>query len=199
MGLEGIRYIQGDILALDALGKQFDFVNCFGVLHHMKDVLEGWRALTNVLRAGGTMQIGLYSAIARQAVTRARNYVEDAGFSPNVESMRACRQAMIRDQDDELISSVVDSCEFYNMSNFRDLAFHYQEHQLTLPEIRDMIEELGLEFIGFALDDLSNAIQYQRMFPQDPNMLSLKFWDQFEHTHPTTFRSCYNLWVRKPG
>ena len=45
------------------------------------------------------------------------------------------------------------------MSNFRDLAFHYQELQLTVPEIGDMIESLGLEFIGFPLDDLSNAIK----------------------------------------
>ena len=199
LGLDNIRYIQGDILALDALGQQFDFINCFGVLHHMKDVLEGWRSLVNVLRPGGCMQIGLYSAIARRAVTRAREYAADGGFNPNIESMRACRQAMILDQDDELVASVVNSCEFYNMSNFRDLAFHYQEHQLRLPEIRDMIEELGLEFIGFALDDLSNAIQYQRMFPQDPNMLSLELWDQFERYHPTTFRGCYNLWVHKPG
>ena len=199
LGLDGIRFIQGDILALGALGQQFDFINCFGVLHHMKDVLEGWRSLVNVLRAGGVMQIGLYSAIARRAVTRVREYADDGGFSTNIESMRACRQAMILDQDDKLIASVVVSDEFYNMSNFRDLAFHYQEHQLALPEIQDMIEVLGLEFIGFALDDLSNAIQYQRMFPQDPNMLSLKLWNQFECTHPTTFRGCYNFWVRKPS
>ena len=199
LGLDGIRYIQGDILALGELGQQFDFINCFGVLHHMKDVMEGWRSLANVLRPGGAMQIGLYSAIARRAVTRAREYAGDGGFNPNVESMRACRRAMILDQDDELIASVVNSWEFYNMSNFRDLAFHYQEHQLTLPEIRDMIKKLGLEFIGFALDDLSNAIQYQRMFPQDPNMLSLELWDQFERAHPTTFRGCYNLWVHKPS
>ena len=66
LGIKNIEYMQGDILKLDQLDREFDIVECVGVLHHMDDPLAGWKVLVGMLRRGGLMKIGLYSEIARQ-------------------------------------------------------------------------------------------------------------------------------------
>ena len=52
--------MQADILDLGKLKKQFDIIESAGVLHHMKDPMAGWQVLTDRLKLGGLMKIGLY-------------------------------------------------------------------------------------------------------------------------------------------
>ena len=44
--------MQGDILKLNQLEKQFDIIESAGVLHHMDDPLAGWKVLVDRLRTG---------------------------------------------------------------------------------------------------------------------------------------------------
>jgi tetratricopeptide (TPR) repeat protein/2-polyprenyl-3-methyl-5-hydroxy-6-metoxy-1,4-benzoquinol methylase len=64
-GVTNIDYMQADILDLGILNKQFDIVESAGVLHHMADPVAGWKVLTDCLKPGGLMKIGLYSELAR--------------------------------------------------------------------------------------------------------------------------------------
>ena len=59
LGIQNIDYMQADILDLGKLGRQFDIVESAGVLHHMDDPVAGWRVLTDCLKPGGLMKIGL--------------------------------------------------------------------------------------------------------------------------------------------
>ena len=63
LGGTNIEYMQGDILKLNQLGRQFDIIESVGVLHHMNDPLTGWKVLVDRLRSGGLMKVGLYSVI----------------------------------------------------------------------------------------------------------------------------------------
>src|SRR6185312_13407483 len=63
-----IEFAQADILALGPTGRTFDFINAGGVFHHMADPLAGWRALIELMRPDGVMQIGLYSELARTEI-----------------------------------------------------------------------------------------------------------------------------------
>jgi hypothetical protein len=76
----------------------------------------------------------------------------------------------------------------------RDLLFHVQEHQFTLPQIGAMLQGLSLKLLG--LSDLTRqAVSgYRRMFPEDNRMTNLLNWDVFEARHPETFVSMYNFW-----
>ena len=51
LGIKNIEYMQGDILKLDQLEREFDIIECVGVLHHMDDPLAGWKVLVGKLRA----------------------------------------------------------------------------------------------------------------------------------------------------
>src|SRR5206468_9745575 len=64
LGVANIEFGRADILQLESLGQTFDVIEAMGVLHHLGEPLQGWRVLLNVLRPGGFMWAGLYSALA---------------------------------------------------------------------------------------------------------------------------------------
>ena len=39
--------------------------------------------------------------------------------------------------------------DFFTTGECRDLLFHVQEHQFTIPEIKNFLAEIGLTFLGF--------------------------------------------------
>ena len=197
LGIAGIEYRQGDILALGSLSEGFDVIECSGVLHHLEDPLAGWRMLCSLLRPGGVMRIGLYSEIARRPVVRAREFIAEQGFEPTAEGIRRCRAAILARGDDELPAGTVKSEDFFSMSGCRDLLFHVQEHRFTLPQIAALIEQLGLTFIGFELTDPGAAARYRGQFPGDPALSNLDNWHRLELAHPHTFVRMYQFWVRR--
>ena len=75
-----------EILLLSAraalLDRQFDIVECVGVLHHMAEPTAGWRVLVNLLAPGGLMKIGLYSETARKDIVAAQSFAVERGYAP---------------------------------------------------------------------------------------------------------------------
>jgi len=196
LGLNNIEFLQGDILALGKLERKFDFINCYGVLHHTASIVDSWRVLCGLLKSGGFMQIGLYSEIARQCVSEVRGYIATRGYPSTLEGMRKCRLDLVA-CDNPTLAPIVKSWSFYSASNFRDLAFHVHETCITLPVLGDMLGELDLDFIGFELDYPESKSLYRFEYPGDPSMISLANWGEFEKKHPNTFENCYKFWVRQ--
>jgi 2-polyprenyl-3-methyl-5-hydroxy-6-metoxy-1,4-benzoquinol methylase len=200
LGITNIEYAQADLLSIASSIGRFGHVEASGVLHHLEDPLEGWRALAALVEPGGSMRIGLYSEIGRRAVVRARALIAERGFAATPEGIRDCRAAIVEQAEDELFARLVRNEDFYSMSGCRDLLFHVQEHRLSLPEVKRMIASLGLRFTGFELADSGmTAARYKARFPSDPNLLDLDNWHHLEQEHPDTFARMYQFWVRKPA
>ena len=198
LGVRNIAYRQADLLALGAFPGRFDLIECSGVLHHLEDPFEGWRILAALLAPHGLMRIGLYSEAGRRHVVRGRELVAAQGFEPSAEGIRRCRAAIRSRADDALLARIARSEDFFSLSGCRDLLFHVQEHRFTLPAVRDMLERLDLQFLGFELaDGGATALAYRSRFPDDPAATSLANWDRFEQGHPDTFARMYQFWARK--
>ena len=75
LGIKNIEYIQADLLDVEKLNTKFDIIESMGVLHHMDDPMAGWQALTECLKSGGLMKIGLYSKIARKPISDIRKNI----------------------------------------------------------------------------------------------------------------------------
>ena len=85
------------------------------------------------------------------------------------------------------------------MSGCRDLLFHVQETCFDLPQIAEMIAQLGLDFLGFELPDSgATAAAYRARFPADAAMTTLANWHLLEHERPDSFARMYQFWVRSP-
>ena len=63
--------------------KEFDLIECGGVLHHMNNPSQGLKALVSVLKNNGFLKLGLYSELARQDIVKARNYITSKNLQAN--------------------------------------------------------------------------------------------------------------------
>lgn len=194
--LTNIDFAQADIMKLTSIGRQFDFIDSSGVLHHLGDPWQGWRILLSLLRPGGTMEIGLYSERARRNVVAGRALIAQRGYRPIPADIRRCREQIAATEDGSLLKSLVRSDDFFSMSECRDLLFHPQEHRLTLPEIKAFLEANDLQFVGFALPPpvLQN---FAKRFPDPAAITDLDRWHAFESEAPDTFAGMYVFSVRK--
>lgn len=198
LGLANIEFAQADIMKLSALGRQFDFVDASGVLHHLADPWAGWRILLSLLRPAGTMQVGLYSEIARQHVVSARALIAERGYRPVPEDIRRCREDIMAAADGSLLKSLTEANDFYSTSECRDLLFHVQEHRVTLPEIKNFLAANGVEFAGFHLD-APTLHRFAMRFPERAALLDLDCWHRFETEAPGTFAGMYRFSLLKPA
>jgi SAM-dependent methyltransferase len=197
--VDNLRFQQADILALPDAWGPFDVIECGGVLNCFDDALLGWRRLTEKLAKGGVMCIALYSWHARKVVRQVWEQLDVKARSMTVEDVRAARQKILGLPDGHPLRVLGRFPDFYSLSGCRDLLFHVQELQFTLPQIKEMIESLELEFLGFEHSQPFLGRAYQRRFPEDSRGTDLLKWDVFEQEHPEVFAGMYQFWCRKPG
>jgi SAM-dependent methyltransferase len=197
LSIETIDYAQADVLKIGSIGRQFDFVDTTGVLHHLGDWQAGWRALVEVTRPGGVMRLGLYSARASAGVVAARAFIAAQHYGSTPQEIRRCRRDIVAARD-PLLKQVVEYQDFFSTSECRDLLFHVQEHRLGLSQIKAFLTAHDLHFLGFAVDAAVMA-RYRQRFPEDPAATDLDRWDTFEAEHPKMFGRMYQFWVQKAG
>lgn len=195
LGVEKIRFMQGDILNLEAICQQFHCIESVGVLHHMEKPVVGWNVLTKLLHSNGVMRIGLYSERARAHIARAREHIQARGLGQTTDHIRKFRQEILENPDGPF-GAFLREREFYSLSNCRDLLFHVREHRFTIPEIKEILANLGLRFLGFNAKPRTFRA-YKQHFPHDTNMTDLDSWDRFEEMFPDTFSEMYQFWCQK--
>ncbi len=209
MGVGTITYAQADLLQLSTLPQAFDVIESCGVLHHLNDPWQGWRSLLAVLRPGGVMKLGFYSALARRHVVRAREAITKLGFESTPQGIRAARQQLL---DHEAASqsqggcggatppdnfgTVTQSSDFFTTSTCRDLLFHVQEHRTSIAELAQFISNHNLEFLGFETEP-HVLWAYRQRFTDDPRATNLDHWQVFENNNPDVFFNMYQFWVQK--
>jgi tetratricopeptide (TPR) repeat protein/SAM-dependent methyltransferase len=194
--LDNIEYAQADILQLTSLGRSFDVIEAVGSLQTLADPGAGWQVLSSLLRPGGFIFFGLYSALARRDIVAARDFIAQRGYHPGANGIRRCRQELLDFPEGTPLKNVTHTTEFYSSSECRDLLFHVQEHRTTLPEIKADLARHGLSFVGFEIDSWVRR-RYQQTFPADKAMSDLDRWHELETDNPLMFVGMYQFWAQK--
>jgi ubiquinone/menaquinone biosynthesis C-methylase UbiE len=195
-GIRNIEYVQGDILKLGMTGRTFDRIEAVGVLHHLANPKVGWRVLLSLLRPSGKMRIGLYSETARRSIVEARTLITEYGYRSTDEDIRKFRQDILRNVDDQRWKRLTTSADFYSMSGCRDLLFNVIEHRFTIPEIKAILSEYELSFLGFEITP-EVIDKFQQHFSGAAELNNLDHWHAFETANPLTFRHMYIFSVCK--
>jgi hypothetical protein len=133
----------------------------------MDDPMVGWRVLTDCLKPGGLMMIGLYSESARQHIVKLREEISQSGIESSDIAMKSFRNGVIN-SDKEHHKGILTSSDFYSLSTLRDLLFHVQEHRFSIPEIKGCLSELGLKFCGFEADKIVQKFSSKNTGADDP-------------------------------
>ena len=194
LGFRNVEYMHADILDLGKLDRKFDIVESVGVLHHMDDPMEGWKVLSDCLKPGGLMRIGLYSKLARQNIVKLREEISPSCIGLSDDSMKVFRREIIGSNKNHH-KWILKINDFYSMSELRDLLFHVQEDQFTLPQIQYGLSELGLRFCGFGTSKIVQNFKLTNTGTDDP--YDLDKWDVYEKTNPNIFIGMYQFWCQK--
>ena len=190
-GIQNIEFMQADILNLQELNRKFPVIESVGVLHHMEDPEHGWAILRDMLQPCGIMKIGLYSKTARRDVTRIRNHVAEQQIEPTADNIRKYRHQLLNSQLSVEPGNIVHFTDTYSMSGSRDLLFHVQEHQFTIPRIKRALDNLGLRFLGFDIIKPEIRKLFKKQYPRPEDWQDLDKWLAFENQRPAAFASMY--------
>lgn len=190
--LPHIEYAQADILELGNLNQRFDIVESVGVLHHLADPLEGLRIILNLLKPGGMIKLGFYSEIARTAMIAARKEIARLEYQATPEGIRQFRHDVLSNPDTHPARYLLKNGDFYTISTCRDLVFHIQETRYTLPQIKEMLANHGLEFHRFNLD-IPAMSGFKKRFSGEKDTQNLDLWHQYETEFPNTFANMYQF------
>tara|TARA_Y100000589_G_scaffold314609_1_gene337158 strand:- start:199 stop:1737 length:1539 start_codon:yes stop_codon:yes gene_type:complete len=193
LAIKNIEYMQADILDLGQLNKQFDIIESSGVLHHMHNPMKGWKVLTDCLKPGGLMKIGLYSELARQNIVKIRKEISQRDIGSSNTEMKSFRDMMI-ESDKDHYKLTIKSPDFYSLSELRDLLFHVQEHRFTIPLIKDHLNKLGLKFCGF---EFRKKVSHFELTNKKEDQYDLDKWEAYEHANPNFFIGMYQFWCQK--
>ncbi|MBL4681891.1 MAG: class I SAM-dependent methyltransferase, partial [Pseudomonadales bacterium] len=191
--VDNIEFIHGDILDVRKIGRQFDVIECVGVLHHMEDPELGLSSLLAVLKPRGLLNIGLYSTLARREIKRLREANRKIGMASTIKNIREFRFELLNQGR----SGFLKSKDFYATSSCRDLLFHEQECQFSLPDLAVLFEKHDLRFLGFHSLDEKYLARYRSIYPEDSFLTNLDNWHQFESKYPDTFSKMYQFHCQK--
>jgi SAM-dependent methyltransferase len=190
-----MKFLQVDILDLPKFDQQFDIVECTGVLHHMRDPLEGGKAVVGRVRPGGIVHISLYSELARREIVRLRREYRISEISND--EIRAYRYRLMHDSPETIDDALPTRSDFFDLSRCKDLLFHPVEHRFTIPQLTQAMNALGLEFLGFEIPKPIGK-QYWTPVPGAKHRRNLDRWWEFELRNPDVFQNLYEIWCRKP-
>jgi hypothetical protein len=162
----------------------------------MKDPALGLEALVKQLNPGGVMKLALYSRQARTLVSELRRDLE--GSIPETDTDIRCVRETLLQQNSDNWGAIFQSSDFYSISACRDLLFHTQEHVFDLQQVRRLIENAGLEWVGIVPPAGARQLAAD-VLKLEPAYLTLNDWHTLEQVEPALFAGMYQFYVRKPA
>jgi SAM-dependent methyltransferase len=165
-GLTNIDWINGSILDLESLGiGSFDYINCVGVIHHLRSPIAGLQALSGVLKDRGVLCLMVYGRYGRQDITDARDLfnsylsVVDADSilddAKTILASLSPRNSYMRGRDREYVLSKL----FNDLPNLADIFLNPVEFSYSAKQFAELVEdEAGLKIARFTSYDGSPAL-----------------------------------------
>ncbi len=189
-----LRFIQGDILNCQALNRQYDLIECSGVLHHMLDPKQGLNALAARLKKGGIIKIALYSKTARQVISALRQTLGE--HRPrDAQSIRLVREAILQKALPGNWEALLRSPDFYSLSGCRDLIFHEQEHVFEVLDIPDFLASAQLAYLGMLAPAGSESLL--SLVGKQAHEISIQEWHALEQANTDLFAGMYQFYAIK--
>ena len=119
-------------------------------------------------------------------------WISEHGYVSTLEGIRTFRRAL-QESGHPDAPSTQGSIDYFATCTIRDMLFHVQENQHTVPLIARVLENHNLEFLGFLFTDPTVKASYLKCFPDDPRYTNLSHRDTIENDNPLTFLSMYQF------
>lgn len=163
------------------LGMTFDQIVCTGVLHHLSAPEAGLRALRNVLRPKGAMQLMVYAPYGRAGIYMLQEFCRRLGIHAADGEVRDLVSALRGLPPGHPLENLLRSTpDFQNEAAIADALLHPHDRAYSVPQLFDLIQAAGLTF-GRWVRQAPYSIHCGVIakIPQAPRMARLSPVEQF--------------------
>jgi len=155
-GADRVTFHTLSIYDVEQIPGEFDMINCVGVLHHMPDPIRGIKALAGKLKPGGILHIFVYAELGRFEIALTQEAIallqgtSRGDYTDGVKVGRTLfsslpEQNRLRKREETrwALENQRDEC-------FADMYVHPQEIDYNVKTLFNLIDESGLDFVGFS-------------------------------------------------
>jgi len=143
-----VELIESDLLGAKAIlgQKRFHFIDCYGVLHHIPEVVPALKSIHSLLREGGISRIMVYSAGARRSIQAVRTAMKLLHVDEVKTIKRLYRQAADGSRFKDCIESNHEAGFDWGLA---DMFLHPYAKTYKIDELLDILGAARLEPILF--------------------------------------------------
>lgn len=172
-----VEFIEGDLTNIKAIlgDKGFHFIDCYGVLHHIPDVVPALQSIHSLLKESGIIRIMVYSAGARRSIQAVRTAMKLL----HVDEVKSIKHLYRKAADNSRFKDCIESNYEAGFDwGLADMFLHPYAKMYKIDELLKMFGEARLEPILFthpsALSDVQDEIARLRNM-EITNELSTNF------------------------
>lgn len=148
--LNNITFHSGSLLDAADYGV-FDYIDCCGVLHHLPEPQEGFKALKAALAPEGGMGVMVYGTLGRTGVYHMQDMLRMiAGNDDTGDRIDVARSLLSKLPETNWLKrnpQIQDHNE--SDAGLFDLFLHAQDRAYTVPELVDEVSGAGLKVVSF--------------------------------------------------
>lgn len=151
-GVSNLNFQVADLLdktSLPEMGRGFDVILSYGVLHHLSDPLKGLQQITDCLAPHGVVGLMVDGSYGRQPLDRYLQALEIISPKAAAECDRpAYAQALARAADRGVFSgNCWQGTAYVDPVEFADRCLHVHEQSYDIDGLWDLLDAAGLKFI----------------------------------------------------
>ncbi|WP_422369530.1 class I SAM-dependent methyltransferase [Pelagibius sp.] len=151
-GLTNLRFVTGSLLTLADLDLGlFDYIDCCGVLHHLKDPAAGLTALAGSLKDDGGMGLMVYGTLGRDGVYPLQEMLRRLGGERPLADQVALARRMLSGLPASNLFARNPVIRDHGGSDAElvDLLLHSQDRAYLVEEVAALVEGCGLKLVSF--------------------------------------------------
>lgn len=148
--LSNLTLHQGRLEDITSFGKEYDFIDVSGVLHHLPDPVSGLRALGSALKPHGTIAIMVYGQYGRTGVYMMQELFRLMGLQQNEQGVAMVKQTLGALPKDHIVKNyVARTLDLKYDAGLVDTFLHQQDRAYTVAQSLDFVKQAGLSFMGW--------------------------------------------------
>jgi len=173
-GAERVEFHHLSLYDAQQLDREFDLINCVGVLHHLPDPIRGIQSLAAKLAPGGLMHIFVYAELGRweiQLMQKAIALLQGNQHGDYRDGVQVGRQIFAAlPENNRLVKREKERWSLENQrdANFADMYVHPQEIDYNIETLFELIDASSLEFIGFSNP---RSWELERLLGKNPKLM----------------------------
>jgi SAM-dependent methyltransferase len=146
-GLTNVEFRRLPIERVEELGRDFDYIHCHGVLHHLHDPAVGLRRLGDVCREDGVISLMVYARYGRAGLYMLQDLCARLGLGVNEHDGKRARSLLgILPPGHPFRIVAANLPEDVDLEEVMDMILHPRDLSYSTDDVRELVESAGMHF-----------------------------------------------------